>query len=235
MNIVICDDDYTQLTLIKSCIDYLFKEHNEVYIFQDESALIEFILSNSVDIVILDIKLKKGNGIEVAKEINKKLPKVSIIFMSGYAEYHEYVYEAEHIYFITKPIKMNILKNAVIKAAKKKQFDNMTIEFRNTFVTIDLSKVLYFESKGRNINIYMDEGETKILKYFKLSDIENMLTERQKDIFIRCHQSFIVNITKMVKFKSRCIYLNNNESINVSRRYLKNVNNKISMILWREI
>ena len=66
MNIAVCDDDYTQLTLIKSCINYLFKEHNEVYIFQDESALIEFILGNSVDIVILDIKLKNRNGIEVA-------------------------------------------------------------------------------------------------------------------------------------------------------------------------
>jgi DNA-binding NtrC family response regulator len=52
--------------------------------FTDEEQAIAHARHNPVDLLILDIKLKKLNGLEVLEEIKKEKPSVKAIMLTGY-------------------------------------------------------------------------------------------------------------------------------------------------------
>lgn len=57
---------------------------HEVIGFTDEEKAIACARSEPLDLLILDIKLKKMNGIEVLEEIKKFNPSVKAIILTGY-------------------------------------------------------------------------------------------------------------------------------------------------------
>jgi len=57
---------------------------HEIFCFTEEEEAIAFVGSNSVDLAILDIKLKKMSGIEVLKELKKVRPRIHVMLLTGY-------------------------------------------------------------------------------------------------------------------------------------------------------
>jgi two-component system response regulator DevR len=62
------------------------------------------IVAAAPDVVVLDIKLKKGDGIDVLKRIKRSLPGVMVIMLTNYAtsEYRSVCMEAGAEYFLDK-------------------------------------------------------------------------------------------------------------------------------------
>jgi len=62
------------------------------------------IVAAAPDVVVLDIKLKNGSGIDVLKRIKKRLPSVTVIMLTNYAtsEYRRKCLEAGAEYFLDK-------------------------------------------------------------------------------------------------------------------------------------
>ena len=79
--IVVLDDVMDAGILIKKILE---KKGHEVFPFTEEEEAINFIEKNQVDLVILDIKLKKMTGVEVLEEIKKKSPDIKAIMLTGY-------------------------------------------------------------------------------------------------------------------------------------------------------
>jgi two-component system, NarL family, response regulator DevR len=71
---------------------------------EDASDAIANILSTRPDAVVLDIKLKVGNGIEVLRAIKRGVPAVTVIMLTNYAteEYRKKCLEAGAGYFLDK-------------------------------------------------------------------------------------------------------------------------------------
>jgi DNA-binding NtrC family response regulator len=57
---------------------------HEVVGFTDEQHAIAYARSNPLDLLILDIKLKKMTGIEVLEQMKKVNPSVKAIMLTGY-------------------------------------------------------------------------------------------------------------------------------------------------------
>ncbi len=79
--IVVLDDVMDAGILIKKILE---KKGHEVFPFTEEEEAINFIEKNQVDLVILDIKLKKMTGVEVLEDIKKKSPDIKAIMLTGY-------------------------------------------------------------------------------------------------------------------------------------------------------
>lgn len=62
------------------------------------------ILAAGPDVVVLDIKLKNGSGIDVLKRVKQSLPSVTVIMLTNYAtsEYRRRCLEAGAEYFLDK-------------------------------------------------------------------------------------------------------------------------------------
>ncbi|MGG2053647.1 response regulator transcription factor [Lysinibacillus pakistanensis] len=66
--------------------------------------LMNDIINTSPDVVLMDIRIKSYNGLDLMKDILKKMPQLPIIILSGY-NYEEYIqaaYNAGASAFVTK-------------------------------------------------------------------------------------------------------------------------------------
>jgi DNA-binding NtrC family response regulator len=57
---------------------------HEVSAFSDEEEAIKFAADHTIDLAILDIKLKKMNGVEVLAELKQINPQMKAIMLTGY-------------------------------------------------------------------------------------------------------------------------------------------------------
>ncbi len=80
-NIVILDDIAEAVVLVEKILHHM---GHDVAGFTDEEQAIDHARHNPVDLLILDIKLKKLNGLEVLEEIKKAKPSVKAIMLTGY-------------------------------------------------------------------------------------------------------------------------------------------------------
>jgi DNA-binding NarL/FixJ family response regulator len=83
MRIVLVDDSI----LIRERLNQMLSELEEIEIVgeeQDEIEAIESIRKLKPDAVILDIRLRKGSGINVMREIKKDEPSPAVIILTNY-------------------------------------------------------------------------------------------------------------------------------------------------------
>jgi len=62
----------------------LTRKGHQVTIFTDEQEALQYAEKNSVDLAILDINLKKTNGISMLKELKRATPTIRVIMLTGY-------------------------------------------------------------------------------------------------------------------------------------------------------
>lgn len=75
-------DDVLDATVLIGKI--LRKQGHAVQTFTEEDDLIRYVESHKIDLAILDIKLKKMNGIEVLAILKQIDPKLKVIMLTGY-------------------------------------------------------------------------------------------------------------------------------------------------------
>lgn len=79
--ILVLDDVEDAVILIKKI---LTRKDHSVHTFTEEEEAISFAEKQSLDLAILDIKLKKMNGIQVLEKLKKIQPKLKVIMLTGY-------------------------------------------------------------------------------------------------------------------------------------------------------
>ena len=82
MAVILALDDVQDATILIGKI--LKKKGHDVHTFTEEEDAINFARDNSVDLAILDIKLKKMSGVEVLAELKKIQPDMHAIMLTGY-------------------------------------------------------------------------------------------------------------------------------------------------------
>ena len=121
-NIAICDDQPESISYVKDRLeDMKSPDIGRISIFSDGGSMLEDLEDGilDADIFIMDIELGSSSGIRIAESILDIKPDSQIIFMSGYDDYYEAVYDVNHIYFMKKPVSDGILRKAVFKAFEK--------------------------------------------------------------------------------------------------------------------
>jgi DNA-binding NtrC family response regulator len=95
----------------------LIPKGHEVMGFTDEQQAIAYARSNPLDLLILDIKLKKMTGIEVLEQIKKANPSVKAIMLTGYPtlETARRAKELGALEYCVKPVENDELEKVVAR------------------------------------------------------------------------------------------------------------------------
>lgn len=228
LHMIICDDDKSITSHVKELIDKQYKNKIDTFCCYDESALMEHIAGHSVDIIILDIALGEADGITIAKEIGVKYPNIKVILLSGFAQLASNVFDADPVYFLSKPIKDQKLYAAVDKAIEMvntQEVSVLTVNAGGKVHRIMVSEIVYMEIGHRSCKFYMDDGSC-VEANIKLSEVMAQLP----DHFIFTHQSFACNLNKIKSFsKEDGIEMIMGQMVPVSRRHYKKVKEAISL------
>lgn len=207
MNIAICDDNVLIVEHIKRL---LMQGKNEIHTYTDPHKFksdFDKEIGKNLDIILMDIVFWDITGIDIIKEIQKKNEKVKVIYISDYTEYTEKIFETEPTYFLVKPITKEKLEKAIDKAMKKEtKTDVIVLGNEKKLLKIETEKIFYFESNKRLVLINGVNATQKI--YMKLSELE----EKLPDYFVKCHQSYIVNLKKVEKIQNNQFIMQNRGS-----------------------
>lgn len=119
--LVICDDDKANLLTMKKALE---KVDYEIIAFNDSEEGLKFLQStDSVDLVLTDLKMPKITGIEILKSVKQKDPSVGVILITAFGSVESAV-EAMKLGaddYIGKPIDIYELRKRVSAFVEKRK------------------------------------------------------------------------------------------------------------------
>ncbi len=219
--VAICEDDKYQVDINKLLINKWGEKRSIDVSIKEFYSAEEFIIKNesslSYDCIIIDVGLKKINGIELARMIREENTDISIIFVSGLEKYISYGYDFDAIHYLIKPLNAEKFSNCLNKAWSRKSLykeekEIITVKKFGDIINLKYSEILYCESYQHYVEINTIRSKIRVKK--KISDLEKELDEK---LFIRTHRSYIANISYTKEIKKNSIVLKNGVEIPVSK------------------
>ncbi len=171
--IFICDDEL----LIRMWLEEHLKEAGYIpSSFSDRGSLIEAVQHEPVDLVLLDLRLPDGSGIEALPKIREIDPAIPIIMITAYGEVETAVaaVRAGAHHFLEKPIQLSALLLLIEQALESRklrneldqyrqgyswQFENVTLVGRSYGMRRIAELIARVASKASNTNILI-RGES---------------------------------------------------------------------------
>ncbi len=147
MVIAVCDDDKKITDYIGSVINKKFGNQILIKSYNFLNDLETSIFKNEIpDAIIMDICVKKDNGIEMLRKIREQILTVPVIFITGYTEYCQDIFIDFNPWgLLTKPIDKDKLFYYIDKIINYYKFSKPSLsKFQLTDKTLLLTKVELF-------------------------------------------------------------------------------------------
>ena len=149
---------------------------------------------------------------------------MGIIFVTGTEKYYREAFDVFAFQYLLKPVDVEKLKKVLeflyINVRKYSEFIRkervICFKYRPQLYTIKHNEVQYISSSLHTVTFYMDDG-SEIHCRGKLSDFDEQLKD---SMFLRCHQSFFVNISKVIGMKTDG-FIMKDFTVPISRTYMK--------------
>lgn len=222
MKIIIVDDEEPAVKTLIKIINKIEPE-SEVTGFTSPTKALEFLQSNSADVVFLDIEMYGLNGIELAKKFKDECHNINIIFVTGYSEYALEAVSLRVSGYLLKPVseekiveELENLRNPIEKSSNQR----IKVQtFGNFEIFVDHEPLTFRRSKSKEILAYLvdkkgtsvtnaelaavlfeekeyDRSLQKQMQVY-ISDMIKVLREANaSDIVIKKYNSLSVNINE---------------------------------------
>lgn len=231
INCIAIDDEPLALDVISAyCSKIPFL--NLVQTFNNAIDVLEFLRSNQVDLVFLDIQMDGITGIQLLKTLKNK---PHVILTTAFETYAIQGFELEVDDYLLKPISLDrfikgvdkvyerILKEAEKSFPEKQQITAVSkaepayffVKTETRIEKVYVSEVLFVEGMGDYWRIVT--GNKRIMTLMNAKGIEEVLNEPH---FCRVHKSFFVAVDKIDFVERKSIKIGN-ERIPVSDTYQK--------------
>ncbi len=168
-SLLIVDDDTNLLSVLKT----LFAESHDVTTCADGSEAVEICKKRHFDVVLSDIIMPGASGLDVLKQVRKSDPDTIVILITGFASLEtaiDAVREGAYDY-ITKPFKLEQLKNVVKNALERVQLSRE-------------NQRLFEELQEARRQISLIKGIMGIEERFPETPNENPLSESERKTLI---------------------------------------------------
>lgn len=223
IHIAICDDDSMLTSQVQEFITRYKKDRKEeiscdLY-YNGESLISE---DKEYDIIFLDIKMDKMDGIETAKRLRKKDKTVEIIYLTSYAGLTREALSVHAFEYLEKPVTQEQIYCQLDEVLEKIFRKKMNEEYKYHIIAFNAGKnsirfsiddIFYFERVDRKVKAVTKKGN--FMLYETITSIEEKL--HQYD-FVTPHQSFVVNINNMQDYVKDEIIMLNHDHIPVAQK-----------------
>lgn len=212
MNCIIIDDESVARAIIEKLCSSV-SSLNIVGQFSNAIQPIKYLNDNTVDLIFLDIHMPDFSGFDFIKTL-KNPP--SIILTTSDENYALEAFEYDFIVdYLIKPIKLERFQKAVTKAEKRSKKNTVSspvedkglddvlyVNIDRRLIKIDIPSIYLIESKGDYINI-----KTESKNYTVHSTLKKIESKLPKDLFLKVHRSFIINIKKIIDIEDNSVLI----------------------------
>ncbi len=193
LRIAIVDDCQNDSDALHALVDDYFKRNEQSCVVHVYKAPLDFIRNtDNYDIVFMDIRMDKLDGLEVARIMRKINMESVLIFVTAMAQLAVKGYEVDALDFIVKPADQASINYVLTKALSRlENISNTVFALKTSDGVISLSSndITYVEVFDHNLAYHTTRGVYDVRG--RLSDVIKKLDPKR---FILCNRSFVVNL-----------------------------------------
>lgn len=239
LSIAICDDSTIDIANITDCIVKAESTLGTKFLvssYTDADTFIKEVVKGrkKADVVFLDIYIKNKNGYDIAKEIRRYDSVCKIIFFTSSISFAVQSYSVNAFNYIVKPAKPDMIADILrecLEFYKRESGRHILIKQRGSVFSVLLSSVLFVESRGRQLYVHTtSHGE--INYYQKLDELEESIAQ---NIFLRCHQSYLVNMDYINSVEDNYFILINGQEVPIRKVNMQEIKNVFFAYISREL
>mgnify|MGYP000565805871 CR=1 FL=1 len=187
-------------------------------VFNNAVQAAEFLKSEPVDLMFLDIHLPKVSGIDF---LNALVNRPSVILTTAFSEYAVQSYELDVVDYLIKPFSFERFLKAIAKVNRSSIPSSGTepkqdfyIKSGHEYIKVNNWDILYIKSDMDYTEIHL--LNKKLISTERLSFWEQKLAPLK---YVRVHKSFLINTNKIEKVAGNQVYLTNQQVIPIGRAY----------------
>lgn len=220
MYIAVCDDSSLDREIIVDMLSNYFLSKSIFYEITGYENGLDLIYDiqdgRGYDLIFLDIYMADVLGIDVARKLRKINYNGDIVFLTATPDFAVDGYEVEATGYLLKPHSYEKLCRVLDRVTKNYDMDIYRIRQRNSFVSVPYNEILYVESNNSKCILHSKDNNTYVI-YKRLTEIENELDDSR---FLRCHQSYLVNMNYIRKVDKH-FELSNGDTVCIRQRNIK--------------
>lgn len=234
IKIAVCDDEVIFAKKLKMLIEFYCNEKQIPYAVDIYRSGKDFVADNikmmKYQILFLDINMEELDGLQTAKELRKLCRETFLIFVTAFINYTIEGYKVDAVRYL---LKTDTNFEQCVYESLDAVFERMNYEpiikkfyFQEGEKNIALEKIIYVESDLHKLVFHVwDEDVLLYTMYETLNNISKMFTE----IFIRSHQSYLINLKYVKKITGSSLVLFNGETLPIARSKVKEVKNRVAI------
>ena len=201
---IVIDDEPLAIEILESYIEKIPYVELAGKFFNAIDAL-QYLKSNKVDLMLLDIQMPELTGIQLMKVLDNP---PQVIFTTAYDSYAIKSYELDAVDYLLKPIEFDRFLKAIEKSWKRIE-RSQSVEVnkveqgvpKDTFIFIktehrvqrvEISEILYIEGMKNYLRVV-----TRADKFMTLQNFKSICELLPVNQFIRVHKSFVVAVDKI--------------------------------------
>lgn len=230
---IIVDDEQAAINFLNWELGNFSNDIKVIETFTSPVEAISGINYLKPDCVFLDIEMPEMNGFSLLKKLEFR--NFAVIITTAYNQYAIQAIKENALDYLLKPIDTDEIKALIEKLKYLNEPRQLHQQFQETLkvltsvnavkriqipvngkiVFIKTDEIVHCQSDGSYTRIFLNSGKS-IYVSKKIKDIEELLPD---SIFFRTHNSYLINIMKVVEYFKRdgCVILANEEKIPVSR------------------
>lgn len=180
--------------------------------FSNALEAIEFLQTNEVNLIFLDIQMPGLSGIQFLKTLTSDK---MAIFITAYEDFAIDGYELNVIDYLLKPVSFERFLKATNKASEYLNFkrqhnsnpqnDYFFVNSEYSLIKVNINDILYIEGLKDYIKIYIQGHKHPIITRMTMKSIEEKLIPYN---FFRVHKSFIIPIDKIQSIRNLKVSIN---------------------------
>ena len=211
---LIVDDEIMAIDLLEN---YLLRVQgfSVVNKFSNPLKALDYLKTNKVDILFLDIEMPQINGLHFIERLNFK---PLVIFTAAHSNFAAHAFDLNALDYLVKPYSFDrFLKtiskiNATFLLNIENQENSIQIKQKNNWIKVNHNDIIYIEGWKEYVRFHCN---TQVYTYLiSMSELEETLPNT---FFLRVHKSFIINLNFVKSFNKETIVMINDVNIPVSR------------------
>ena len=213
MNCIIIDDEATARAIIGQLCSNL-PSLNVLEEFPNAIQAIKYLNQIEVDLIFLDIHMPDFTGFDFIETL-KNPPKIILTTSDSNFAIQAFEYDCI-VDYLVKPITLERFEKAIQKAEnsaiiEKTKIDDkvelssgndLYVNIDRRLIKIDIPSIYLVEAKGDYINVKTDHKNYTV--HSTLKKIEEKLP---KNLFLKVHRSFIINIKTIVDIEDNSVLI----------------------------
>lgn len=199
---IVVDDEPLQQEILK---DYIAEISGMelIKLFNDGKEVVDYLKSNKVDLIFLDINMPGINGVDLVRRL---VNPPAIIFTTAYPEYAVEGFNLNAVDYLLKPISFSRFSKAVEKFVRlsplqsSEKDDFILVKSGKKEFRVKTESIVYIESMGDYVRmVTINQG---IITHGTMQQFLDLLPSKQ---FCRIHKSYVINLGRVEYFEGNVV------------------------------